>query len=138
MLSRSSVAALSAAQATVLGGRRARLKRIGWRTLIGERLGHFRITARLGAGGMGEVYRAEDTRIGRVVAIRLGTSRELFRLGARAAGNEGQLDLLARSDDAFDVTPDGERFVMVRPATIRGQTPRMVLVQNWRRELPQR
>jgi len=106
--------------------------------LIGERLGHFRITARLGAGGMGEVYRAEDTRIGRVVAIRLGTSRELFRLGARAAGNEGQLDLLARSDDDFDVTPDGERFVMVRPATIRGQTPRMVLVQNWRRELPQR
>jgi dipeptidyl aminopeptidase/acylaminoacyl peptidase len=36
----------------------------------GDRLGHYEITAAIGAGGMGEVYRARDTRLGRDVAIK--------------------------------------------------------------------
>jgi serine/threonine protein kinase len=40
-------------------------------SLIGERLGHFRIIDRLGVGGMGEVYRARDTKLGREVAIKI-------------------------------------------------------------------
>ena len=35
----------------------------------GTNLGHFEITGTLGAGGMGEVYRARDTKLGREVVI---------------------------------------------------------------------
>ena len=38
---------------------------------VGSRLGHYDVTALIGEGGMGQVYKATDTRLDRTVAIKV-------------------------------------------------------------------
>ena len=38
---------------------------------VGSRLGSYEVTALIGSGGMGQVYRARDTKLGRDVALKV-------------------------------------------------------------------
>ena len=50
--------------------------------VAGSQLGHYKIEALLGQGGMGQVFRATDTRLGRNVAIKV--AQEISRAGLNA------------------------------------------------------
>jgi len=61
---------------------------------VGERLGPYEIRSALGSGGMGEVYRALDPRLGREVAVKI-LPEELGRDADRLARFEREARLLA-------------------------------------------
>src|ERR1017187_7496142 len=86
----------------------------------GKKLGPYEIITSLGAGGMGEVYRARDTRLGRDVALKIlppdvandSMRRQRFELEARAVAALNHPNIVAIYDvgDGYIVSElvDGE------------------------------
>jgi TolB-like protein/Flp pilus assembly protein TadD/predicted Ser/Thr protein kinase len=87
----------------------------------GEKLGPYEVLALIGAGAMGEVYRATDTRLGRIVAIKVlnGAHSERFEQEARAiaALNHPHICTL------HDVGPDYLVMEYVEGAALSGPLP---------------
>jgi serine/threonine protein kinase len=97
---------------------------------IGTVLGPYQIVAELGAGGMGEVYRARDTRLGRDVAlkvlrsgtIRTADARRRFAHEANAAGALNHPNIVS----VFDVNLDGDTPYIVAEL-VEGESLRKTL-----------
>jgi len=77
--------------------------------MVGQRVGHYRVLEKIGAGGMGEVFRAHDERLGRDVALKLirpasGDNPDhlrRFEQEARAAAALNHPNILAIYDVGF-------------------------------------
>jgi serine/threonine-protein kinase len=88
---------------------------------VGGKLGPYEILAPLGAGGMGEVYKARDTRINRTIAVKVAKERfsDRSHKGAEAiaALNHPHICHL------YDVGPNYLVMELVEGTPLRGPLP---------------
>jgi len=102
-------------------------------SILGQRIGSYQTISQLGAGGMGEVYLAEDTRLGRKVAVKLLPTFLIsdrdrlrrFQQEARAASGLNHPNIIT----IYEIgEANGLHFIATE--YIRGETLRSVAVRN--------
>lgn len=107
-------------------------------SLVGQKLGHYQVAALLGAGGMGEVYRARDSRLDRNVAIKVlpahlsshPDAMARFEREAKAVAALSHPNILAIHDFGYQ---EGMAYLvmeLLEGATLRQRMKSSVL--NWR------
>lgn len=88
---------------------------------VGDKLGPYEISARLGGGGMGEIWKARDTRLGRDVAIKTSQQRfsERFEREAEALSKLNHPHIC----QIYDVGPDYIVMELIDGKPLHGPLP---------------
>jgi hypothetical protein len=86
-----------------------------WVLAASTRLGPYEIVTPLGAGGMGEVYRGRDTRLGREVAVfaALGVADQAFEWLKKACDERTPFVIWVKVDPTLDNLHSDPRFTKV-------------------------
>ena len=88
---------------------------------VGQKLGHYEVLSLLGKGGMGEVYKAHDSRLRRDVAIKVSAARfnERFEREARAIAALNHPNICT----LYDIGPDYLVMELVEGSSPKGPLP---------------
>src|SRR5512139_713012 len=99
---------------------------MGPQNVAGQLLGHYRVRQRLGSGGMGEVFLAEDTKLDRWVALKLlpkevaedPSRRKRFLTEAKAASALNHPNVCT----IYEVSETAEGQLFISMEYLEGQT----------------
>jgi len=92
--------------------------------MLGQTIQHYQLLEAIGAGGMGQIYKAEDTRLHRIVALKLlppglaadPERRKRFLQEAQSASALNHPNIVT----LFDIVTDGDTQCIVMEYVLRG------------------